>query len=144
VLPTILVAGFLLWQANSFFSILNNQWVAQALYFGIGITVGSLLYSGRLRFITSFLLILAVFFISYRFIDNISVGEFDAFFISKSFLVFAILFSLGIFMGWGLQRYSYFSIIVSSFFFLLSIYLLSIEKGYQPCRNYCAYERKGI
>ncbi len=125
VLPTILVAGFLLWQANSFFSILNNQWVAQALYFGIGITVGSLLYSGRLRFITSFLLILAVFFISYRFIDNISVGEFDAFFISKSFLVFAILFSLGIFMGWGLQRYSYFSIIVSSFFFLLSIYLLS-------------------
>ena len=125
VLPTILVAAFLLWRANSFFSILNDQWVAQAVYFGIGITIGSLLYSGRLRFITSFLLIILIFFISYRFIDNISVGEFDAFFISKKFLVFAILFSLGIFMGWGLQRFSYFSIIVSSFFFILSIYLLS-------------------
>ncbi len=125
VLPTICVAGFLLWQANSFYSILSNQWLSQLVYFGLGITIGSLLYSTRLRFVTSFALLILFFFIAYRFIETLSVNELDAFFISNQFLVFAILFSLGVFMGWGLQRYAYFSIIVSAFFFLFSIYLLS-------------------
>lgn len=125
VLPTIVVAGFLLWQANSFFSILRNQWIMQLVYFGAGLTIGSLIFSGRLRFVTSFVILIIALFISYRFIDNAAVGEFDAFFLSKQFLVFSMLFCFGILLGWGLQRYAYFSIIVSAYFFLLTIYLLS-------------------
>jgi hypothetical protein len=120
-----MVAAFLLWRAKTFFSILNDQWLLQLCYFGLGITIGSLIYSGRLRFITSFGVLILTFFIAYRFIDNISVGEFDTFFLSKKFLVFSFLFSVGVFMGWGLQRFTYFSIIVAAWFFLLSIYLLS-------------------
>ena len=97
----------------------------QAVYFGAGLTLGSLIFSGRLRFVSSFSILVIALFITYRFIDNTASGEFDAFFISKQFLVFAILFSFGVFLGWGLQRYAYFSIIVSAFFFLLAIYLLS-------------------
>lgn len=125
VLPTFVVAAFLLWQSNSFYTILRNQWITQSLYFGSGLVLGSLLFSGRLRFITSFGLLVLGLFIAYRFIDQVAVGEFDAVFISQQFLMFSFLFSIGVFLGWGLQRYAYFSIIVSSFFFLLSIYLLS-------------------
>lgn len=125
VLPTVLVAAFLLWQANSFFSILRNQWVSQLVYFGAGLIIGNLIFSGRLRFITTFIAVIIGFFLIYRFIDNVALGEFDSFFLSKQFLVFAILFSLGLFLGWGLQRHSFFAIIVSAFFFLLTICLLS-------------------
>lgn len=97
----------------------------QLVYFSLGLILGSLAFSGRLRFVTSFTVLLITLFIAYRFIDNAAVGEFDAFFLSIQFLVFAILFSLGIFLGWGVQRYAYFSIVISSFFFLLAIYLLS-------------------
>ncbi len=148
LLPTIVVAAYLLWQANSFFSILRNQWPLQLLYFGTGLFIGNLVYSGRLRFVTSFIILLLSFFLIYRFLDNLSLGEFDAFFISKQFLVFAILFAFGVFIGWGLLRYSFFAIIVACFFFLLAIYLLSktgeftIEKiSYVllPIIFYCVY-----
>ena len=125
VVPTLLVAIFYLWQANSFFSILRNQWLIQGVYFGLGLIIGNLVYSGRLRFITSFLILILAFFLIYQYIDNYATGEFDAFFLSKQFLVFAILFSFGVFMGWGLQRAAWFSILVSAFFFLIAIYLLS-------------------
>ncbi len=125
VLPTIIVAAFLLYQLNSFFSILSNQWTMQTIYFGAGLTIGSLIFSGRLRFLTSYLILVLVLFLIYRYIDSNATGEFDAFFISKQFLVFSLLFSFGVLLGWGVQRFAYFSIIVSAFFFLLTIYLLS-------------------
>ena len=80
VLPTIAVAGFFLWQANSFFSILRNQWLMQLVYFAAGLIIGNVLYAGRVRFLTSFAVLLGVFYLIYQFVDNMSLGEFDAFF----------------------------------------------------------------
>ncbi len=123
--PTIFVAAFLLWRANAYFSILRDQWVEQLIYYAAGLVIALIFYIKRFRFLTTFSLLILLFFVAYKFLDNIAVGEFDAFFISKQFLVFAILFSFGWICGWGFQRLRYFPILLSSLFFLLGIYLIS-------------------
>lgn len=124
-LPSILVSAFLLWRANSYFSILREQWVEQLIYYSAGLVIALIFYIRRFRFFITFGLLIMLFFVSYKFLDNIAVGEFDAFFISKQFLVFAILFSFGWICGWGFQRARFFPILLSSLFFLLGIYLIS-------------------
>lgn len=113
ILPTAAVSYFLLQNINQYYSILQNQAVQQAMYFGGGMAISALFYSFRFRFLPTFILLIAALYFLYKGVDNYSTGEFDTFFIARRFQVFAILFSTGWVVGWGFLRLRYWSVIVS-------------------------------
>lgn len=126
LLPTLLLCFFLLWNANQFYVvILKNQAFRQAVFLGLGMLGAALFYHFRFRFLPTVLLLIAGFYLAYKSIDTVSVGEFDTFFLSVQFLIFAILFTLGWFIGWGFTQLRYFSVVASAVFLLLCVVLLS-------------------
>lgn len=126
LLPTLLLCFFLLWNANQFYVvILKNQAFRQTLFLGMGMLGAALLYHFRFRFLPTIVLLVVGLYLSYKSIDALSVGEFDTFFASVQFLIFAILFTLGWFIGWGFTQLRYFSVAVSAVFLLLCVVLLS-------------------
>lgn len=127
LLPTALVSYFLLWNANQYFSILGNNAWQQTLYVAAGMTSSALLYAFRFRFLPTFALLLFVLFSIYKGLDTMATGEFDAFFISVQFLVFAITFTTGWLIGWGFIRLRYWSVIISGA--LLAVCILLIAKA---------------
>ena len=126
LLPTLLLCFFLLWNANQFYVvILKNQAFRQAIYLGLGMLGAALFYHFRFRFLPTVVLLIGGLYLAYKGIDAVSVGEFDTFFASVQFLIFAILFTLGWFIGWGFTQLRYFSVVVSAVFLLLCVVLLS-------------------
>lgn len=125
LLPTAIVATFILWNSNQYFTLLREQWFAQATYFSMGLAASYFIFQFRFRFLPLFITLLFVLISIYKILDNYAIGEFDGFFISVQFLIFAYLFTFGWLCGWGLQRISFFPIILSGLLFLVSIFLIS-------------------
>ncbi len=125
LLPTAVVATFILWSSNQYFTLLRSQWFSQAVYFACGMGISYFIFQFRFRFLPLFISLLFILFSVYKILDNYTIGEFDGFFISVQFLIFAYLFTFGWLCGWGLQRVSYFPIILAAILFLLSIFLIS-------------------
>lgn len=123
--PTVLVCYFLLWNANQYYSILNQQTWQQTLYVAAGMGGAALLYAFRVRFLPSFLLLLFVLYSIYKGIDATAVGEFDTFFLSIRFRVFYIVFLTGWVIGWGFMRLRFFSVLVSAAFLTGCILLIA-------------------
>jgi hypothetical protein len=59
-------------------------------------------------------------------VGRVSIGEFDAFFASVQFLVFAILFSAGWLCGYGFSRSRYFTVFWSVF--LLAVQIIAVSR----------------
>ncbi len=125
VLPTALVSYYILWHANEYYSILGAQALQQTIYFALGMAVSAVFYALRFRFLPTFLLLLFGLFLVYEGLDKMAVGEFDAFFISVQFLVFAILFTGGWLMGWGFTRLRYWSVFTAALMLVVCILLIA-------------------
>ena len=125
ILPTALVSYFLLWNANQYFSILRDQALQQTIYFAAGMAGGALIYAFRFRFLPTFILLVLGLYTVYKGLDQYATGEFDAFFISVQFLVFAILFATGWLIGWGFIRLRYWAVIVSASMLTACILLIA-------------------
>jgi transglutaminase-like putative cysteine protease len=125
LLPTLLVCYFILWNANQYYTILNNQTWQHTLYVGAGMGAAALLYSFRFRFLPTFLILALVLYGIYKGIDATAVGEFDTFFLSIQFLVFLITFLIGWLIGWGFVRLRFFSIFIAAFFLTCCILLVA-------------------
>lgn len=125
VLPSSLIVFFILWNSNQYFSILKEQWVSQGIYFTLGIVISTIIHQFRVRFLTLFLLLLLALLTIFKGIETISVGEFDSFFLSVQFIVFAYLFSFGWLVGWGLLRVNLFVIVFSGLLLIISLFLIS-------------------
>ncbi len=110
VLPTAAIGYFLLDAANSYFAILQNRAVLQAAYFGGGMAAAMVFYAFRFRFLITFAALIALLHFAYKGIGAAAVGEFDAFFASIQFLVFALLFGAGWLVGWGFLRMRYWAV----------------------------------
>ncbi len=123
--PTLLVCYFLLWNANQYYTILNNQTWQQTLYVAAGMGGAALLYALRVRFLPSFLILAIVLYAVYKGIDAAAVGEFDTFFLSIQFRVFSITFLVGWIIGWGFVRLRFFSIFISAIFLSCCILLIA-------------------
>ncbi len=113
ILPTAAISFYLLESINVRFALLMNQAVMHSLYIAAGMGIAALLYSFRIRFLPTFLLLLFAFFSLYKGLDIYATGELDAPFIKVRFLAFAILFSSGWFIGWGYIRLRYFAVMIS-------------------------------
>ncbi|MGN6568511.1 MAG: hypothetical protein ACTHJ0_11190, partial [Flavipsychrobacter sp.] len=127
LLPTALVSYFLLQNLNEYFTILRNQALQETIYLAIGMGVAAVFYSFRFRFWPSFILLVIGLYTIYKGLDKLAVGEFDAFFISVQFLVFAILFTAGWLIGFGFVRFRYWSVFISGA--LLCACILVIAKA---------------
>ncbi|MEJ7827493.1 MAG: transglutaminase domain-containing protein [Segetibacter sp.] len=124
-LPTIALAFYLLYNVNHYYALLQNKWFEQGMYFATGIVTAIIFYSYRFRFVTTALLLFGIYFIVYKLLGSISVGEFDAFFVSVKFLIFTLLFSAGWLAGYGFSRSKYFTIIWSVFLLAMQIIVVS-------------------
>lgn len=131
--PTFLLAAYVLWDVNSYYAILQNNWLKQSLYFGAGMAASLVFYSYRFRFITTAALLFLVYYIGYRLVGQVSVGEFDAFFASVHYLIFVILFSLGWICGYGFSRSRYFTLFWS--LYLLAVQIVTISKTTEITAN---------
>ena len=137
VLPTVALVFYLLFNVNGYYSILQNNWLQQGLYFGAGIVAAIVFYGHRFRFVTTALLLFLIYFIAYKILGHINVGEFDAFFFSVKFLVFSYLFSAGWIAGYGFSRSRYFTIFWSVF--LLAMQIIVVSKTAEISANALVY-----
>ena len=125
LLPTLGVVMYLLWNSTHYLTMLSELWMSQAWYFASGMFIAFFLYQFRFRFLPTFSIVLLLLFSGYKLIDNYSFSEFDGFFISVQFQLFAILFTVGWLIGWAFERVSYSAIIISGLFLLIGIFLIS-------------------
>lgn len=128
ILPTACVGYFLLWNANHYFSILQNQANEQTFYWLGGMVLSCVFYSFRFRFLTTFAILVTAFFFIYKGLDNTAIGEFDTFFISVRFLIFSTLFSTGWFIGALFSRWRYAHYLIAATFLIVSILLIAKQK----------------
>ena len=125
-LPTIFFAFLVLSKLNASFLILQNQWIYQGVYFSLGILLSLLFYSWRLRFISTALVLGLLYFLGYKILQQVAVGEFDMFFFSVQYLIFVFIFSIGWLVGFGFSRWRFFTVVWV--LFLLAIEIIIISK----------------
>src|SRR6187549_1032960 len=80
IIPAILAAAYVLWYINQYYTVLNNKWFSQTVFFAAGLLIASIVYNYRFRFSPTLLLILLLLFISGKVIGYIFTGEFSAFY----------------------------------------------------------------
>jgi protein-glutamine gamma-glutamyltransferase len=124
-LPTIALAAYFLWNVNQFYSVLQNRFIEQGLFFATGIVTSIIFYGYRFRFVTTAVLLGVIYWGIYTVLGSVTVGEFDAFFVSVRFLMFSVLFSLGWIAGYGFSRSRYFTIFWSVFLLAMQIVVVS-------------------
>src|SRR5258706_4952149 len=125
-IPTAILVYYVVWKANNFYNILQNDWLVQGTYFAAGILIAIIFYSYRFRFLTTSAFLILIYWGAYKIIGNTNVGEFDAFFASIKFLLFIILFSYGWLTGWGFSRARYYTIFWSVW--LLCTQIIAVSK----------------
>lgn len=123
--PTAALLYYIIWKANSFYNILQNDWIMQGSYFAVGMLAAVIFYSYRFRFLTTTVLLGVIYWGMYKLIGNYAVGEFDAFFASVDFLLFAILFSAGWLTGYGFSRSRYYTIFWSALLLCTQVIIVS-------------------
>jgi hypothetical protein len=124
--PTIALAFYFLFTANSYYDVLQNKWQLQGLLFGIGCIAGLTFYSYRFRFITTILILLLLLGGIYSVMNRVVVGEFDTPLLAINFRILSSLFFLGWVAGWGFSRSRYFTIAWSVL--LLASQILVVSK----------------
>src|ERR1044071_732467 len=146
--PTTALAFYLLWNVNQYYAVLQNEWFTQGWYFAAGIAAAIVFYGYRFRFITTAALLFIIYLAVYKLLGRITVGEFDAFFVSVKFLVFVILFSAAWVAGYGFSRSKYFTVLWSVFLLAMQIVIvsktaditaLSLIKAFAPVLVYAFY-----
>ena len=88
--------------------------MVQTAYFAAGLIISCFFYSYRFRFIPSFVILLLLFWLGNKFLDNFAFGEFDSFFWAIDFFIFQMLFIAGWICGCGFSRTRYFPAIFSA------------------------------
>lgn len=123
--PTVIFMCFLLWRLNNFYTILQNEWLSQGLYFAAGCVLSLIVYRYRFRFITTALLVFLANLIIYNSLQTINFGEFDSFYISVKFYIFFILFTAGWLAGYAFSRSKYLTIAWSALLLIAQVVLVA-------------------
>jgi protein-glutamine gamma-glutamyltransferase len=130
LLPTIAVVYFLFFHLSLYYSVLQDQQHIQTLYFALGITASTLFYAFRFRFSTTFSLLVLILVVLAKYLNSMGTGEFDAFFISVQFRIFAIIFAVAWLLGWALLRTRYAAVTTATLMLLLGSYVIARTGGY--------------
>lgn len=125
MIPTVAFMCYFLWRLNNYYSILENQWLSQGIYFSVGCTLSILIFRYRFRLITISALVFLINYSIYLVLQNINIGEFDSFYSSVKFYIFIILFSLSWIIGYGFSRSKFVTIIWNIALLIIEIILIS-------------------
>ncbi|MFM2388272.1 MAG: hypothetical protein RL660_3029 [Bacteroidota bacterium] len=125
VAPTIVFMYFLFFQLNLYYSILRDQYVQQTLYFAAGIVSATIFYAYRFRFSTTYALLILLLIAIGKVLSGSGSGEFDAFFISVQFRIFAIAFAVAWLVGWALLRKRFAAVLVASLLFVAMAFVVA-------------------
>lgn len=128
VLPTACVGYFMLWNANHYFTILENHAREQTVYLLSGMALSCIFYAFRFRFLTTSLVLFTAFWLTYKGLDSTAIGEFDTFFLSVRFLIFSVLFSAGWLSGAAFSRWRYAHYLISGIVLIAGILLIAKQK----------------
>jgi protein-glutamine gamma-glutamyltransferase len=123
--PTIALAFYFLFTANSYYEVLQNKWQMQGLVFGIGCIASLTFYSYRFRFITTIGSLLLIIALVYWILNRIVVGEFETPLLAINFRILSTLFLIGWMAGWGFSRSRYFTIGWSVILLAMQILIVS-------------------
>jgi len=123
--PTAALAFYLLQNVNESFTILENDWLMQGIYFATGMALAIIFYSFRFRFITTAAVLAIGLYVLYKVSSAWAIGEFDALSVSVHVLVFIILFSTGWLTGFGFSRSRYYTIFWSLLLLVLEVIAVS-------------------
>lgn len=129
IIPTALVGYFLLYNANIYYAILQNDSVRQAFYFLGGMVLSAIFYAFRIRFLPTFIALILLLWFLGKGLDNLATGEFDAFFLAAQYRVFAILFGAGWLAGWGFLRIRFFSIIIATMLLISCVLVIAKQQS---------------
>src|SRR5665213_2886986 len=125
VVPSIFIGGYLLWHLNEYYGVLESQWLRESLFLAAGLFLGCLFYSFRFRFVTTFLPLLFLLFITSKIISHVYTGEFTSFYAITKFYIFSFLFITGWMAGWAFARLRWFPTILSVLLMLMQIIVVS-------------------
>jgi protein-glutamine gamma-glutamyltransferase len=123
--PTIALALYFLYTANSYYEVLQNKWQMQGLVFAIGCIASLTFYSYRFRFLTTIGALLLFIVFLYTILNNVVVGEFETPLLSINFRIFSTLFLLGWLIGWGFARSRYFTVFWSLLLLTAQVLIVS-------------------
>ncbi len=127
LIPTILIIAYL-WTFTATSITEFHVDVGLALTaLSVGMIVSFFLYSYRVRFSVTFLLLLTLLFVLYKVIGSSTFGEFDAFYLSVSFLFYGTVFLIAWAIGYGFVRFSYFPWIAAIATFLYSVLFVFVD-----------------
>lgn len=121
IVPTILISIYLWLMYSSTITELHTDAWANVAVFTVGILVSFFLYSYRVRFSVTFLLLAGIIFGIYKFLGSLTFGEFDAFYHSISFFIYAGVFVFAWIMGFGFARFTYFPWAASLAVFVVAV-----------------------
>ncbi len=125
ILPTALVAYFLLYNLNEYFSFLQNSGLRWTLIFTAGMAGSAVFHGFRFRALLPFIGLIALLRLGYAGLDTLALGEFDQPKIEASYKVFSVLFVLGWVVGWGFVRLRYWAIGMSAALLLACMYIIA-------------------
>lgn len=134
-LPTLWVSYYLLQFWNADFEIPTYSIALQTSYLAIGLISSMCFYAFGFRFIPTYILLILGLYVLYKGLDATAIGEFDTFFITIQFIVFALLFALGWFIGWGILRIKKFPLVLSISLLLAYIFQLGQEQSWLLVSN---------
>ncbi|MEL6822653.1 MAG: hypothetical protein AAFP70_12900, partial [Calditrichota bacterium] len=124
IIPTIAIV-FYLWSLSTFStSEFHTNLEMNLLMLASGMTVSYFIYSYKLRFSISFLILAGILYFVYNSIAGGTGGEFDSFYQSVAFSVYAVVFLLSWLAGYGFARFSYFPWVISVGIFVYAAGLL--------------------
>jgi len=124
-LPTMALVGWFIYTGNNYYSILENNFISQTIYFSVGLMGAFIFYAYKFRFVTTTIVLALLLSSIYAGIKNIATGEFDAFFASVHFLIFSILFLIGWITGYGFSRSKIYTIFWTLFLCACQMILVS-------------------
>ncbi len=119
------------WQGFEFIqhavAVIRQQTTSLTLYFGSGAVAAMVLYTFRLRLLPTAAALGFILFSMYIAIDRSAIGEFDTFYLSVQFLIFAFLFFAGWLSGWGLLRWRWYPWVFSGLMLLVTLLWLPVK-----------------
>ncbi len=125
ILPTALVAYFLLFNLNEYFSFLQNSALRWTLVFSAGMLASALFHGFRFRALLPFIGLIVLLRLGYSGIGALATGEFDQPVLEAAYQVLSLLFVAGWVVGWGFVRLRYWSIGMSAVLLLACIYVIA-------------------
>jgi hypothetical protein len=120
LIPTLLIVAYLWYLYAGNLTEIRTDPLHNLLVFAAGMFSAYFLYANKLRFSVSILLLTGGLYLIYHYLSSVTFGEFDTFYYSVSFFVYAVIFVIGWLVGFGFARIKSFAWLMAFGVFLFA------------------------